>query len=479
MTARLDPETDTGRSGKWLICPVCDQPNPVGTLHCGHCWGASLYQVEPVSDADLARHRERSRARERRRNLAKVIGVGIAAPLLLMLTAFLIIYSFTDAVLPPPPTLTSSPLPGEWTMFRRDLQRTGSVNKAAPAPQGNLKWSFQTDAPVHSSPVVVDGTVFFGSQDFGLYALDAETGQQKWVSKAETWIQSSPAVVDGVVYFGSNDGYVYAVDAASGEQLWRFNTIFPVKSSPAVADGMVYIGSDDYSLYCLDARTGKKLWSYETGSFVMSSPVVAEGIVYAGGMDGYMYALQADNGRFRLRVKMGEVQGSPAYRDEVVYFNSRGGLTAVDGQARNWPGEHGLRGWWIQFYAFRLAPPPPPLSGFLWRLPRLGSSSSSAPVITGDTLYTTFDNRLYAISLSEREIEWTYRAGGDLRRSSPALGNGVLYVGGEDGLLRAVDATTGQEVWAYATGGRITSSPTLVDGVVYVTSHDGKLYAIE
>jgi len=471
------------RSGQepeyWLVCPVCRQPNPAGTPHCQHCWGASLYSVEPVTTQELAVVMEQNRARNRRRKLLKTVSVSVFAPLMLVGVAFLSIFSFTDVILPPSSTLNSTPSPGEWTMFRHDLGHTGSINPDGLLPRGELKWFFQTGAEVHSSPTVVDGTVYFGSRDFGLYAVDAETGQQRWVFRAQTWVDSSPTVADGIVYFGSNDGYLYAVDAETGREIWRFYTKFPIKSSPAVADGMVFFGSDDYSVYCLNAKTGAKVWEYETGSFVASSPSVDNGILYIGSMDGFIYALQADNGRFRLRVRTREVPSSPAVKDGVVYFNSRTNLWAIDGKARNWPGEHDLRGWWLQFYAFRLAPVPPPVSGILWSMPLgMGRSSTSSPIVTEDTIYTALDSWLHAVRLDDRTRLWTFVAGGTLR-SSPALSDNVLYIGSEDGRLYAVDATDGKKLWHFATGGMITSSPALVDGVIYVGSHDGKLYAIE
>ena len=474
------PEDSPREPEYWLVCPVCRQPNPAGTLHCQHCWGASLYSVEPITTPELAVIMERNQSRARRRRLFKIVSVSVMAPLMLIGVVFLSVFSFTDIILPPESTLASSPPPGEWTMFRHDLPRTGSINPAGQQPQGELKWSFPTGAAIHSSPAVADGTVYVGSADFRLYALDAETGEQRWVFQAGSWIQSSPAVADGIVYIGSNDGYLYAVDADTGEELWNFYTKFPVKSTPAVADGLVFFGSDDYSVYCLDARTGEQVWRYKTRSHVISSPAVENGIVYVGSMDGYLYALQADNGRFRLRIRQGQVQSSPALKDGVVYYTTRNHLWAIDAQARNWPGEHDLRGWWIQFYAFRLAPNPPPISGILWGVPWLGRgyASASSPVPTDDTVYAAFDSYLHAIDKETRNREWTFVAGGFLR-SSPALGDGALYIGSDDGRLYAVDATDGQKLWDFATGAKITSSPALADGVIYVGSYDGKLYAIE
>ena len=61
-------------------------------------------------------------------------------------------------------------------------------------------------------------------------------------------------------------------------------------------------------------------------------------------------------------------------------------------------------------------------------------------------------------------------------RSSPALANGVVYIGGNQNLY-ALDAATGKVLWTYATGNTIQSSPAVVDGVVYVGSNDENVYA--
>ena len=62
--------------------------------------------------------------------------------------------------------------------------------------------------------------------------------------------------------------------------------------------------------------------------------------------------------------------------------------------------------------------------------------------------------------------------------SSPAVANGVVYVGSEDSTLYAFDAATGAQLWSAATGGQIYhGSPSVSDGVVYVGSTDDNLYA--
>jgi outer membrane protein assembly factor BamB len=73
-------------------------------------------------------------------------------------------------------------------------------------------------------------------------------------------------------------------------------------------------------------------------------------------------------------------------------------------------------------------------------------------------------------------FQWSYTTGGDIL-SSPAVANGVVYVGSNDNKIYALDAKTGAFLWSYITGAWIESSPAVVDGRVYVDSRDGKLYA--
>ena len=61
--------------------------------------------------------------------------------------------------------------------------------------------------------------------------------------------------------------------------------------------------------------------------------------------------------------------------------------------------------------------------------------------------------------------------------SSPAVANGVLYVGSQDSNIYAFDAGTGAALWTAFTGAAVDSAPAVADGTVYVGSGDHQLYA--
>jgi outer membrane protein assembly factor BamB len=474
QSVRPNAETDL-----WLICPICRQPNPAGTLHCKYCWGASLYSVVPINNEQLEAYVHQRDIHQSRFRLIRNLIIGIGAPSLLIMAGLFWIYTFTDLMFAPPEYLNSASTDDNWTMYRHDPERTGAIDITATNPSGELKWSFKTGNEISSSPVVVNGIVYFGSTDFKFYAVDADTGEKLWDFTAGSFVESSPAVSNGIVYFGSNDGRLYALDALTGKKIWDFQTKYPIKSSPAIANNTVYFGADDYCIYAVDATTGAKKWSFETGSHVMSSPVIANGILYVGTMDNACYALNAENGRFRLKMRTREeVVGSPIVSGDTVYFIGGRYLYAMDGKARNWPLEEDFRPWWLQFWAFGIAPPPPPVSGVLWSTMLSPTSSNTTPVLDGEVVYTTGDSRILKLDLTTKKPLWEYKTGGTIR-SSPALANGVVYVGSNDGKLYAVNAQDGTPLWDFTTGGQITSAPTYANGVVYVTSRDGSLYAIK
>jgi eukaryotic-like serine/threonine-protein kinase len=319
-------------------------------------------------------------------------------------------------------------------------------------PQGgSQKWTFETRGPVYSSPTVVNGVVYVGSNDHKLYALDASSGQKLWFFRAGHRVESSPKVVNGMVYFGSNDHKLYALDASSGKRKWSFLTGKAVYSSPTVVNGIVYFGSEDRSLYALDARSGQKLWSFRSGHAVYSSPTVANDVVYFSSDDHNLYALDARSGQKLWSFFPGDfVISSPIVVNGVVYFCSQGrnlyALNAASGR---------------QKWSFRS-----------------GNALFSAPTVANGVVYCgSTDGSLYALNAASGRQKWSFRTG-DALFSAPTVVSDVVYFGSHDGNLYALDAASGNKIWSFPIGNVMLSSPTVDNGVVYVGSQAGKLYAI-
>ena len=84
---------------------------------------------------------------------------------------------------------------------------------------------------------------------------------------------------------------------------------------------------------------------------------------------------------------------------------------------------------------------------------------------------------LVALDLETGEEVWRLRAG--VIESSPLVVDGVIYLGTWDRNVYAIDATTGEVRWTYLTGDQVKGAAAYRNGVVYIGSYDGKLYALD
>ena len=99
---------------------------------------------------------------------------------------------------------------------KKEPVQPSASNPEAKKP-GVALWEFETGDWVNSSPAIgSDGTVYVGSLDKKLYALDGKSGVKLWEFKTGHWVFSSPAIgPDGTVYIGSYDKKLYAIKTDS------------------------------------------------------------------------------------------------------------------------------------------------------------------------------------------------------------------------------------------------------------------------
>ncbi|WP_138430680.1 PQQ-binding-like beta-propeller repeat protein [Fodinibius saliphilus] len=219
---------------------------------------------------------------------------------------------------------------------------------------GKIQWSFKTGGEHRmlrstekksyrdiwdyylSGATFQNETVYFGSSDGFIYALNAITGKLKWKFKTSGEVHATPIVNDSLVYAGSMDGTLYALNAADGSLLWDFDTIgsrfFPkggIQRGPIFYDGMVLFGSRDFNLYALNPKTGKGLWNYrDPGSWIVASPAASDDNIFIGTSDSHLfYNFDTTSGKVKWKKKLNmRVYGSAAIDEERVYFGCFNGF---------------------------------------------------------------------------------------------------------------------------------------------------------
>ena len=166
-------------------------------------------------------------------------------------------------------------------------------------------------------------------------------------------MQTTPLVIDGTLYFTAGWSVVYALDAKTGREIWRFDPEVPREESHryccgfsnrglAAYEDALFLGTLDGRLIALDAASGAVRWSQETvpegGSYsIQGAPRIAKGLVVIGaggaeftGTRGYIAAYHADTGERAWR--FWTVPGDPA----LGFENEQ-----MEMAAKTWTGE-----WW-------------------------------------------------------------------------------------------------------------------------------------
>jgi outer membrane protein assembly factor BamB len=240
----------------------------------------------------------------------------------------------------------ASPAVGDGNVYAVALNGNGGGGGrvAAFGPKhGHIIWSRALPSRAESSPLLHNGTLYFGSEDGTVYALDAKDGSTRWTYHASGAVKGGPALANGILYFGDYSGRVHAVNAHDGHEEWTVGTSgarFGFGSgtfyaTAAVAFGRVYLGNTDGREYSFAAHSGKLAWATETGSYVYSSAAVANvhGLgptVFAGSYDGNFYAFDARSGAVRWRYPAGgKISGSATIVGKVVYFSNLAAHTTI------------------------------------------------------------------------------------------------------------------------------------------------------
>ena len=441
---------------------------------------------------------------------------------------------------------------------------THNVGKLAP------KWIFTTGGDVSARAAVVQGVAYFPDWGGNLWAVDANRGTKIWGVQLSSYglatgavSRTTPAVVNGVVYLGSQaGGYFLAIDARSGKLIWKtqLNPNDPdavVTVSPTVINGVVYTGVASTqeanpggspgtamgSVVALNAWNGKILWQTPTtvlgytGVGVWgSSPVVdfQTNMVYIGTGDNYttptdpsylscvsgggtpatcqspnnhvdsILALDVYTGQIKWSYRAltwnqpGANSGSDFFNLSCLYgipgcptpagpdfdFGSAPNLITYDaghGKQKTILGAGNKSGIYFAF--------DPATGKLLWQT-QVGPGSSLGGLEWGSA---TDGNRIYVADANFYGIPWGGGSAGFFAALDPATGNilwktadpngaidlgpltvvnGVVFAESMAGsttapTMLALDAATGQIDWSYAAGSSVIAGATVSNGVVY------------
>ncbi len=325
-----------------------------------------------------------------------------------------------------------------------------------PSDAARLAWTFEGlnsgryNAP-KSTPAVTPEALYVGSDQGFLVALSHQ-GQELWrysVRDQERGVHSSPLYVDGRVYFGAYDGYLYCVQ--EGRLVWETRPGQWIGSSPTHHDDLIYVGIEygeaGGSLLAVEAATGRQRWELKAGHYIHSSPLVDEprGQVLVGANDGLVRAADLASGRLRWEFETGgPIKGQPVVDPDGTVF-----VASFDGQLYALSAGTGQELWRRR------------LSFQLYNTPLVYESL----VIAGGS-----SGRLLALDRATGEVRWVAPTGASMVGGAALVGRDLLAAAGTDGQVFLYAASTGRPLWSHSTGVQVMGTPAATQGGFYLAT---------
>jgi len=283
-----------------------------------------------------------------------------------------------------------------------------------------------TSVAIYGNPAVGEDLVYIGGYNGKIYAFNPSSGLSKDQYLDETKpepIVGGPVIALGKVYIGSSDGKLYALNPATLDKEWEFQTGNKIWSTPAIDGDTIFIGSLDKKLYALSAATGNKKWEFATEGAIASTPVVHNDMVYIGSLDRHIYAIDAITGKLRWRSKVETDNwfwATPIVYNDVIYAPS------LDGKVYILNAENGNE---------------------IKDAIDLGSPVPSWPVLVGKSIIiASQEGRIYALDTDTHQKRELNNLEEEIYAPLSAS-DGIVYIHTIEGELYALNAQTGAELW--------------------------------
>ncbi len=340
----------------------------------------------------------------------------------------------------------------DWPLARGDALASGVADTPMSA-ELNVLWKYTLEeSGFEATAIIVDEKIYVGDFDGTFYAIALDDGELLWKRTfEESGFTEGAAFSDGRILVTDFNGIVHCLNVHDGEEIWSYEAASESYAAPNVHDGKVLLTLDAGELLALDLKTGDLQWRYRIEAPLRCWPTVVEGRVLLAGCDQRFHAIDITTGKEASGLDIDAQTGStPAVMDGNVFFGTEEGTfysIAAKTMKVRWQYRDPKHGQPIRVAAAverRCVIFPnqgklvtalnPEDSSPLWTF-SVRSRVESSPVIAGDLVFLpTKRGRLYAVDIVSGKEKWQYQAGGTFL-ASPAVSEGKLVIGNEDGTL--------------------------------------------
>jgi len=246
------------------------------------------------------------------------------------------------------------------------------------------------------------------------------------------------SIADNRVFAASHNGEVVALDLTNGRVIWHAKTKAPLSGGTASSSELVVAGASDGRIFAFDSATGHSRWNTRLNGEVLAPAAISERLVAVRTVDGKLHALSPADGHelwtTEQQVPRLSLRGtaSPVISGDLVLCGFDNGkvvaVSAADG-ALQWE-----------------ATVTPPHGRT--ELERLDDIDSPVRVSGRDVYAVGFQGKVAMLAIDTGQVWWSHE---DSSYRGLILDEDTLYLADADGVVTALKARTGAEVWQQKT----------------------------
>ena len=270
-------------------------------------------------------------------------------------------------------------------------------------------------------------------------------------------------------------------------------------AAPTVRDDVVVTSHDAGKLGAYRLTSAALLWEFPTKQAkldlngIYGNPVLSDDTVYVSGYNGSVVAVAAAEGSERWRQKLGSrVIGGVLVTPDTVYAGTDAGdLVALDRAtgAERWRRNAGNQVWsapvsdgatvFVAAMDGRVTAFHPDGSR-RWQTRVADAAIAGTPALRDGVLYLgSYDKHLYAVDAASGEPRWrSSEAALNWFWTEPVIDGDNLFAGNLDGHVYAVDRRTGALRWRTDLAAPVRARAAVADGVLLVPAKDGRLWGL-
>lgn len=388
-----------------------------------------------------------------------------------------------EALSPPVPSAASAPsvdkalATGElakvpaattWPTYHGGTDLSGYSDRALP-DKPDVLWRFYAEGAIRQAPVGDESRIYLVTTSGNVVALDHQ-GKELWVralkrpgtggdAERPERIEAPIACFQSTVYVGSTVGLLHALDASTGATRWVYDVggdllgtaNFYAPSDAAESPRLYVIERGEGKLHCINPANGERFWRTDPVARCDGSAALSNGMIVYGSCASALHLHTAVEGRLLFTIPMCadcQIASGPAFVGDEVYS-----------------GDHSGRFFRADARTGKV----------VWINEDSKKEIFTTAALGGElVVFGSEDGGVYALERATGKQRWRHDTGKS--PTSPVIAADKVVVG-VDGVLQFLRLDTGEALWSTEISDAI-SGPALINGTVIVGSEDGSVIAL-